>query len=168
MFSLNAPIPGQVKRLASDLYPALFGFETVRDRHTLVVKRLGDRSATEFARVEAEVRRALAGAPAFEARVTRIEYFETPARGTGPVVYLAVESPGLVALHERLVAALGAAPDIEGENYVPHVTLARGGTVSSAEELAARDVEPVTWTVEELHFWDAKREERAGTVSLPA
>lgn len=166
VYSLNAPVPGRVARLAADLFPELVAFETVRDRHTLVVKRLGD-AADEYSRLEACARRALAGTPACEARVARIDYFERPARGPAPVVYLAVESPGLVALHRRLCETFEPVPGIESEDYVPHVTLARGGDLAAARRLADREIEPVTWTITELELYDAAYGERAGVVRLP-
>ena len=167
MYSLNASIPGEAKRLAADLHPALFGFASIREDHTLVVKRFGTASLDEFAGIENRVRRTLARYPPCEARIARIDCFETPARGDGPVVYLAVESPGLREIHGLLVEEFGAAAGVEGEDYVPHVTLARGGSTEHARELAAREIEPVAWRIEELHFYDARHGERAGVVSLP-
>lgn len=167
MYSLNAPIPGEVRRLAADLHPDLFGFASIREEFTLVVKRLGTPAPGEFAGIESRARRVLAGAPPCEARIAGIDAFELPARGDGPVVYLAVESPGLREIHDRLAAEFGTAADIEGEHWVPHVTLARGGSMDRVERLTARGIEPITWTIDSLHFYDARHGERAGTVSLP-
>jgi 2'-5' RNA ligase len=164
VYSLNVPAPGRVKRLAADLHPRLVGFERVRERHSLVVKRF---AAEDYNRLYERARRALAGTPAVEARATTIDSFDDPVRGPGPVVYLAVESPGLFAIHERLVEAFGAIPDLEGPDYVPHVTLARGGSAEQVQELRALDIEPVEWTVSELVFYDAVHDERVSTVSLP-
>jgi len=97
-----------------------------------------------------------------------VDYFARPPRGPGPVVYLAVESPGLRRLHRRLVERFGAVPGLEGDDYVPHVTLARGGDPAAAERAATRDVEPVAWTVSELEAWDAERREAIGRIDLPA
>lgn len=166
MFSLNVPVPGSVSRLANELQPALFGFERVRDEHTLLAKRIGD--PDNFDARTHEVRRALRGQPAFEVQVTGVDYFAQPAVGTAPVVYLTVESPGLRALHDSLVDEFGAIDGLEGADYTPHVTLARDGDVASAERAAEHDVEPVTWTVTELEFFDAQYREVAGRVSLPA
>jgi 2'-5' RNA ligase len=168
VFSLNVPVPGAVRRLASDLHPALVGFESVRAEPTLVAKRLGAPGPGEYDAVQKRVRRALVGAPAFEARIDGVGVFREPPSGPSPVVYLAVESPGLAALHDRLVEAFEPVPDLEGESYVPHVTLARGGDADAAERLAGREVEPVTWTVTELEFYDARHGEPAGTIPLPA
>jgi len=176
VFSLNVPVPGEVRRLAGDLRARLLAFDSVRERHTLVVKRLGGdggrgrRGDAEGGRdrIEGEVRQALAGTPAFEARVTGIETFAEPVTGPAPVVYLAVESPGLWRVHERLVDRLGAVEGLEGPAYTPHVTLARGGSQEAADRLAGEPIEPVTWTVSELHFFDAGYGERLGRLPLPA
>ena len=113
--SLNVPVPGRVSALASELRPALTPFERVREWHTLVVKRLGDAEPTGL---DERVRRALSGAPAFEARVAGIGAFREPAAGPGPVVYLAVESPGLVEVHRQLCGVFGTVSGIEGDDYV--------------------------------------------------
>lgn len=167
MYSLNVPVPGRVARLAADLAPQLAGFERVRHDHTLVVKRLGSPEPHEFSRVQTRVREALAGLPPFEARVSGVDVFEQPAAGPAPVVYLAVESPGIQQAHERLLREFPPAAGVEGEDYVPHVTLARGGDRATARRLAGRDLGPVDWTVEELVFWDADHGGAAGTVRLP-
>lgn len=165
--SLNVPVPGRVKRVAADLQPDLYGFERVRHRHTLVVKRFGERTPTEYARLVPEVRRAAAETTPFEVRVTGIETFERPTHGADPVVYLAVEGPGLMALHERLCEAFEPIEGLEGEAYVPHVTLARGGSASERDRLRTREIDPVGWRVNELVLWDATHEEVATRLSLP-
>jgi 2'-5' RNA ligase len=168
VYSLNVPVPPAVERLAADLSPKLVAFDRIRDRHTLVCKRF-EADEAEYDHLRERLRVALSPTPAFEARITGIDAFETPTHGPGPVVYLAVESSGLHDLHRRLVAAFGAVDgDLEGEAYVPHVTLARGGGGTSAiERLRAVDVDPITWTVSELHLWSRARREAAWTVSLP-
>jgi len=168
VYSLNVPVPGDVERLAEDLRPELLGFETVRERHTLVCKRLGDAPPGGVPRLREQVRTALAGAPAFEARIAGIDYFVDPPLGEGPVAYLAVESPGLRRVHDRLLPEFSAVEAFEGDDYAPHVTLARGGDAAAARRLAERDIEPVTWTVDELVVWDAKYEESVATFPLPA
>lgn len=161
MDSLNVPVPGAVRRVAADLAPALAPFDRIRERPSLVCKRFESRVD------RAAVRTALAGAPAVEARVTGVDYFAEPPRGPAPVVYLAVESPGLRRIHERLVERFGAVPGLEGADYVPHVTLARGGDRAAAER-AAGGVEPVTWTVSRLEAWDAERRVAVGRFDLPS
>jgi len=167
VFSLNVPVPGEVRRLGGELRPWLAAFESIRERHTLVAKRLDDTAEGGRARVEGRARRALAGAPAFEARVTGIDFFAEPTAGTAPVVYFEVESPGLIQLHERLVDVFGALDGVEGPEYTPHITLARGGAMETAERLAEREIDPVTWTVSELRFFDVRYREWVGKVSLP-
>jgi len=169
VYSLNVPLPGDVPALATELARALPGARArTRGEHTLVAKRLGTGGRGAFQRQAARARDVLAGAPVFEVRVAGVDYFPDPETGAAPVVYLAVESPGLDALHARLCEAFDPVDGIEGEAYAPHVTIARGGSVDAAERLAARDIAPIEWTVTELHFWDAERGQRAGTVSLPA
>jgi len=176
VFSLNVPVPGVVRRLASDLQPRLLDFERVRDDHTLVVKRFPDSElangppAHQLATLRERLRPVIDGLPAVEAQITGIDSFEQPVRGDGPVVYLAVESPGLRQIHRSLVDAFGAIEELEGEAYTPHVTLARGGStaaVAAAEQLQERDIEPVSWTVSELVVWDARHREPAARFSLP-
>jgi len=165
VYSLNVPVPGSVRRLANDLAPRLTAFDRVRDRHSLVVKRFeGER---DHHALRERLRTVLRGAPAFELRIAGVDAFETPLRGPGPVVYLAVESPGLRALHERLVEAFGAVEDLEGDEYVPHVTLARGGDVDDPAAVVG-DVEPVTWTASSLDLWDAQYRETVASIPLPA
>lgn len=170
MYSLNAPVPGEVERLADDLLPTLTAFEQIRERHALLVKRLGDVEAARVGpdRLAERLRPVLSGTPAFEARISEIDYFADPPLGSGPVVYLAVESPGLRRLHLRLVESFGAVDDLEGESYVLHVTLARGGSVDVAARLADTEIEPITWTVSELLLWNQEYREVVRRISLPA
>ncbi|KAB1197678.1 MULTISPECIES: 2'-5' RNA ligase family protein [Haloferax] len=165
MYSLNVPVPGRVARLASDLFPYLAPFDRVRDRHTLVCKRFEE---TDLDRLREQLRQTLRGAPAFEARVTGIDFFERPPRGSAPVVYLEVESPGLEELHWRLVDEFGAIDDLEGDDYAPHVTLARGGSVADARAVASQHVEPVEWAVSHVDLYDGNFRESVASISLPA
>lgn len=164
MFSLNILAPGDVERLASDLFPHLSPFEKVRDRHTLVVKRL--EAEESLPHLRERFRGILADRPPFEVRTDGIDYFGRPTRGEGPVVYLRIESPGLYDLHDALCREFGIVADMEGPEYTPHVTLARGGRIADAEELAARDVDDVQWTVNELAVWDARYREAAARLPL--
>jgi len=207
VFSLNVPLPPAVSRLAGALRPGLTGFDRVRERHTLVCKRFGvddvrDKSggapparADALDRLRTDLRRPLAGTAPFEVAVTGVDAFESPSAGSAPVVYLAVESDGLVRLHRRLCAAFGAVEGIEGGDYIPHVTLARGwsaGQVESDSEgedgadgervdgvdkrgagvdgaldrLRGVAVEPVRWRVHALDWYDPTAREVAATVEL--
>jgi 2'-5' RNA ligase len=169
VYSLNAPVPGEVERLASALFPKLTAFDRVRERHALLIKRLGDVEAAEIGpdQLADRLRPVLSGTPAFEARISEIDYFADPPRGSAPVVYLAVESPELLRLHRRLVEAFGAVDDLEGESFVLHVTLARGGSVDAAARLAETEIDPITWTVSELQLWNQQYREVVRRIPLP-
>ncbi|QLG50052.1 2'-5' RNA ligase family protein [Natrinema halophilum] len=166
MYSVNVPVPGRVRRLADRLYPELVGFETVREDHSCLLKRLGE--ADHVAQLQHRAHRALEGAPAVEAEITGIDYFADPPLGSAPVVYLAVESPGLEEIHATLTDAFEPVDGLEGRDYVPHVTLARGGHAETAQRLADREIEPVRWTVSELEFWDGTYKLPVSRISLPA
>lgn len=131
----------------------------------MLIKRLGDGA---FPPLAERARQALAGTPPVEVRVDGIDYFEQPTRGPAPVVYLAVQSRGLERLHERLVDELGAVGGLEGPDYTMHVTLARGGALADARELAERSVEPVSFTLSELQFYDARHDQVIRRIPLPA
>ena len=187
MFSLNVPLAPAVDRLADDLHPKLSGFDRVRERRTLVCKRFGvadvrdgepegadeaDRDVPSrqaaLDRLRVRLRRPLAGTDPFEVAVTGIDVFDAPRSGSRPVVYLAVESDGLVHLHRRLCAAFGAIEGIEGEEYVPHVTLARGGNPEpgAVADLVAAEFDPIRWRVHALDVWDPEYREVAASVDL--
>lgn len=166
VFSLNVPLPGDVARLATDLARAMpSATPRQRGEHTLVVKRLGTDDSPP-AVVEARAREVLSEQPPFAARITGVDWFEEPTSGPGPVVYLTVESPGLIDLHAHLCEAFDPVPDVEGDDYTPHVTIARGGDPEVARRLLDREIEPVEWVVDELAFYDAQRHLDAGRVSL--
>lgn len=160
MFSLNAPVPSGVSRLAAGLAA---GCRTarVRQRHSLLVKRLGDGR-----RVSDRIRTALQEAEAtpFAVRTGDLEVFHDPPMGPGPVVYLTVESPELERLHRMLCGLFDPVGDIEGEGYVPHVTVARGGDAAS---LLDQPVDPREWTVNRLIVRDADHELDVETIALP-
>jgi 2'-5' RNA ligase len=160
VYSLNVPVPDDVARLASGLAAECYTAD-VRTRHTLVCKRLGD----NFRRSSRQAREALAGLGPFELRVAELASFDVPTSGAAPVVYLAVESPGLLEAHERLCDVFEPRPGLEGEEYDPHVTVARGG---DAGDLLGRAVEPVTWVTEGLEFWDPENRVVVERLSLPA
>lgn len=162
MLSLNVPVPGQVRATVDRLRPHL---NDDRRDYTLVCKRVGAPPATAERK---RVRRALEGWGPFEVRITGLATFDRPASGEGAVLYLAVESRPLEALHDRLCEVVDPVSDIEGAGYVPHVTVGRTTDPDRREAVLARSVEPVTWTVEALEFWDARHAETAGRISLPA
>lgn len=161
MLSLNAPVPSEISRLAVGL-AASCRTARVRERHSLLVKRLGDgRSVPD--RVRAALREVEA-AP-FAVRTGPLEAFHDPPMGPGPVVYLTVDSPELERLHDVLCARFEPAGAIEGDGYVPHVTVARGG---DAGDMLDASVEPREWTVDRLVVRDADRDLDIETVALPA
>jgi 2'-5' RNA ligase len=169
VYSLNIQVPAPVAQLASNLARDLPGAHArTRDEHTLLVKRLGGQDGFEAERLPSRVRQAILGTAPFEVAVTGVEVFEEPETGTGPVVYLAVESPGLVALHERLCEEFEPVAHLEGDEYVPHVTIARGGDLGVAKSVAEREVEAVTFEVTDLVIWDAERSLATTRFSLPA
>lgn len=143
----------------------LADFESVRTTPTLVLKRF-DGSLSAHA-IESEIRLALADSSPFAVRLEGIGTFEDPVSGAGPVIYLAVESPGLEGLHTQLVDRFDALEGLEGDDYVPHVTLARGGGMDGEYyELEDAAIDPLEWTVSELWFWDARLQERTGRLAL--
>lgn len=174
MFSLNLAVPGSVARLADELYPQLVAFDTIREQHTLVVKRFDDATLAagspdhQLSTLRKQLPTVLAGTPAFDVRVVSIDSFAEPIRGTGPVVYLTVEAPGIWPLHEQLVDDYEAVAGLEGDDYVPHITLARGGSTDDVERLANQSIEPISWTVSELLLWDSRYREALTRYSLPA
>lgn len=171
MYSLNVPVPGLVSREASALQPHLVsaGVDRFRERHSLLVKRFeGQGETASLPHLRERLRTCLRGQPAFEVRLAGVDAFDDPPRGPGPVVYLAVESPGLDALHERLVDAFGAVDGLEGDDYTPHITLGRGGSVDDETLSSLPAIEPVTWTVSELLVYDSRYRETAARISLPA
>ncbi|MDL0131163.1 2'-5' RNA ligase family protein [Halobacterium salinarum] len=175
MYSVNAPVPAAVNELAAELRPALTEFDRVRERHeqTLLVKRVPASDRKELRTAWQTAQDALDGAPAVEARVSEVDTFENPPNGSSPVVYLAVESPGIHRLHERLCSVFDPVPVMEGgDDYDPHVTLARDADGfqgrRAVDAIDGRQVGPVTWTIDELYLYDAEYGERVDTLSLPA
>ncbi|GAB7009770.1 2'-5' RNA ligase family protein [Halorubrum trueperi] len=195
MFSLNVPLPPAVGHFADDLHPKLTGFDSVRDRHTLVCKRfgvedvpdhafVGDRDgggtadlpgsdarpskSDALAALRENLRSSLSGIGPFDVAVTGAETFDAPASGSRPVVYLAVESDDLGRVHRRLCAVYGAIEGIEGDAYVPHVTLARGGNPEPGvvADLVAAEFEPIRWRVHALDLYDPEFREVAATIAL--
>lgn len=166
MYSLNVPVPGRVARLREAMRPKLTAFE-VREDPSLVLKRLGSPSDAERPRVAEQVRTALAGVGPLDLTIERVGCFERPPLGAGPVVYLAVESGDLRRAHDRLLEPFPPVDGVEGDDYVPHVTLARGGDVDRARDLAGPVPDPVAWSAGELRFHDADRGGTVGRLSLP-
>lgn len=160
MYSCNVTVPPELSRLARGLASDCFE-ATARDRHSLLLKRLGDGRPSTLAR---EIREELAGTGPFEARISGVDVFSQPPVGPAPVAYLVVESPPLVEAHETLCALSDPVERLEGEGYVPHITIARGG---DAGRLAGRSVEPRLWTIDSLSVWSTEYDEVVERISLP-
>lgn len=169
MYSLNVPVPSSVGRLATDLAHELPAARArTREDRTLVCKRLGAPDGPAADRLAPRIREAISGTPPFEAATAGVDCFENPPTGSGPVVYLAIESPELHALHERLCEAFEPIEGLEGDEYTPHVTIARGGDPEMAARLIDRDVDRVTFAVTELVLWDGERSLATTRFPLPA
>ena len=159
-YSLNAPVPSDVARLAAGLASECLTADA-REHHSVVVKRIGGND--DYRQGLPRLREALADAAPVAVRAAGVEAFRQPTTGRGPVAYLAVESPGLVGLHERCCAVIDPFPGLEGSAYVPHVTVARGG---DADRLVGREAGLVEWTVDRLEVWDAERRTAVESISL--
>ncbi len=163
MYSLNVPVPSAVARRAGRVAARLPGARNRRrGEHTLVVKRLGE---TGPHRLSARAREVVSGHAPFGARVARIDRFDSPPVGSGPVVYLAVDSPAIETLHTELCDRFPPVADLEGDAYVPHVTVARGGDEAAIERVLG-PIEPIEWTVTELAVWDGQRDQPVEQVTL--
>lgn len=168
MFSVTVPVPESVRERSRALRPALSSFDRIRperSRH-LVAKRLPAETRREFLADARRVNAALDAVEPVEITITGLDTFPDPPRGPGPVAYLAVESPGLERIHDRLVTAFDAVPGLEGPDYVPHLTLARGGPPSAARTLLERSFEPISFTAETLRLYDRDREQAVETIRL--
>ncbi len=170
MYSVNVPVPPAVRRLASELRPALRGFDRVRPARTrtLVLKRLPATDRRTYLQAARDAKAALAGTPPFDIRVTGVDVFWDPPRGPAPVAYLSVEGQELQAIHERLLEVFDPVEGLEGADYVPHVTLARGGSAEAVDPLEGREIDPVQVTVDTLELYDSDHAERIESISLPA
>lgn len=181
MFSLNVPLPPAVARLAADLHLKQSGFGRLRDRHTLVCKRFGVEDVPDrvgsgagapkpaaLAALREDLRPLLAGTDPLDVAVTGLDVFDAPASGSRPVAYLAVESNALARLHHQLCAAYDAVEGIEGDDYVPHVTVARGGNPEPGvvADLVSAEIDPIRWRVGAMEVYDPEFREVAATIEL--
>lgn len=184
MFSVNVPLPPAIGRVADDLHPKLAGFDRIRERHTLVCKRIGaddvvdpdgenghnpDRSRA-LDRLQRILRPILADIDPFGVAITGIGTFGAPTAGPGPVVHLTVESDPLVRLHHRLCTAFDPVEGLEGDAYVPHVTLARGRESVDddrmEEGVVDLNIDPIVWRVDGIDLYDTAVREVAERVDL--
>lgn len=168
MHSLNAPVPAVIAERRDDLVDQLSTFERHREHLTLVVKRFGERSPGALVHLEHQLEDILTRWGPIEARITGVDAFVDPPGGPAPVVYFAVDSPGLTSLHMELVDRFGMAdPTIEGDRYVPHITLARGGSRVGLSEVTGHPIEPIDWVIDELVLWTARYDRPITHLQLP-
>jgi len=170
VFSVIVPVPPAVRDLARELRPALTGFDRIRPARSrrLVLKRLPADDRREYLEAARRAKRVLAETAPFEVRITGTGVFRDPPRGPAPVAYLAVESEGLQRAHERLVEEFDAVAGLEGADYVPHLTLARGGPHDAPAALTERDVDPISFTASKLDCYDSEHTERVESIQLSA
>jgi 2'-5' RNA ligase len=174
MFSINVPVPTEVARVRETLYHELAGFERIRNRHTLVLKRIdtSDSGGQRLHRVRERVRECLRSSKmpvqrSIHLKIDTIDFFDDPPAGSAPVVYFHVDSDPLRYLHLYLCGQFNPVEEIEATDYVPHVTLARGGSVDNARRVCSNvSFEPISWQVNELHIWDNRYREVGASVSI--
>lgn len=163
MYSLNVPLPGAVYRVLQSFKPVL-GDDT-RDDPTLVLKRL-DTTSMDATVIEKRVRHTLQSTAPFDVDITAVDTFDSPTTGTGTVLYLAIDSPPLHRIHDRLCDIVDPDPAVEGPNYTPHITIGRTTDADRIDTVSARDITPVSWTVTTLEFYDASTDTIHGQIAL--
>lgn len=157
MYSLNAPVPEEVIGVCERYRDRLERFENTVDEHSLLAKRFHRRSPGEIEQLGMELDERLARWSPIPARIDGFDVFVDPPVGRGPVVYLTVMSPGLVSLHRELVDTYGTViSSIEGDGYVPHVTVARGGSRTAIAAITDVAFDPIDWSIDQLVLWDAR------------
>lgn len=160
-YSLNAPLPPAVERLAAALRADFPEGVRPRERPTLVAKRIDRSEGADPGRLLARARGALevGDSGPVEARTDALGTFEF---STGPVVHLIVGG-GLRRLHCRLCRAFDP---VGGAAYVPHVTPGRGGDPDAVAAFCERSVDPVAWTVDRLVLRSGRYREPVAGLSL--
>ena len=162
MWSLNVSMPQNIVRAIREVALGASGWEEICEDPTLVIKRF--EKVDVSGHVESEIKLLLESVEPFDIEIGNLERFDVAERGSSPVLYLEVKSPGMKALHEILVDVFGSVKGVEGENYIPHITIARGGGV--------RDVDfsgfsgPTIWTAETLEFWNRDKRKKKNKVIL--
>lgn len=168
VYSLNAAIPAAAIEQRDELLEHLESFETVRDPLTLVIKRFGTPDSTALSSLERSLGEVLNEWGPMRAEIDGIDLFMDPPSGPSPVIYLGVSSHGLEALHRDLVDRFGVVdPAIEGENYIPHITIARGGPRVAIDELRDISLETHQWTIETVMLWSSRHDKPVKQFSLP-
>ncbi|MFB6188052.1 MAG: 2'-5' RNA ligase family protein, partial [Halobacteriaceae archaeon] len=164
-FSLNIPVAGEVKQETNQFTPYLTDFE-VRDHFTFVIKRFQE-DRDRIDQIQKRTRHALSGMSPFSVKITGIDCFRNPPKGDGTVVYFAVESSQLLDIHKQLCDEFGIVQPLEGDEYSPHITIARGNNEKTIETLLSQSIKPITWQVNHLEFFDPVKQELLGQVGLP-
>lgn len=168
VYSLNAVVPPAADEFRDELAEVLDPFEDRRDPLTLVVKRFGSRSNTELASLTRTLGEMLEQWGPIAAEIDGVDVFVDPPGGPAPVIYLGIRSPGLESLHRQLVDRFGVVDQaIEGAQYTPHITLARGGPRTGIDSVTNTSLPSHEWTIEELMLWTARHDSVVTRFSLP-
>lgn len=113
----------------------------------LTVEFFGETAEEEIPRLAAALAKAAGKAPAFELEIGGLGTFGSPRRPR--VVWLGIESAGLVRLHECVQAALreiGWKPD--AREFAPHLTLGRIDRLKEVRRLAEMAERRREWAAE--------------------
>ena len=162
MWSLNVSIPQNIVRAIEEVALGVRGWEEICEEPTLVIKRFEKRDLDGH--VKSEIRFLLESVEPFGIEIENLERFDVAEKGSSPVLYLEVKSPEVKALHETLVDVFGSVEGVEGENYIPHITIARGG---SGDYTVFSGLSCDTgWTVEMLEFWDRGERKKRSKIIL--
>ena len=161
MWSLNAMIPRKIAEMIHSFGPELNGWEEINTDHTLVIKRFQETNLREG--FESEMRLLLEKTDAFEIRIKGMDIFSSVPKGSSPVLYIEIESKDLRKIHGELIDVFGVVEGLEGKDYIPHITFARGhkdGLEKFEKNLDATDI------VRVLEFWDREKYKSRGKIFL--
>ncbi len=162
VWSLNVSIPQNIVRAIGEVTSELGQGGEVNEELTLVIKRFEKRDLDGH--LESEIKILLENVEPFVVEIGNLKMFDVADRGTSPVLYLEVKSRGIKLLHETLVSSFGCVEGVEGENYIPHITIARGDGVRGVD---FSDFSCSTrWTAEILEFWDRNKRKKKNKVIL--
>ncbi len=152
MWSLNAMIPRKITEMIHSFGPELNGWEDINKDHTLVIKRFQEINSRD--NFESEMRLLLEKTDPFEIRIGDIDIFSSVPKGSSPVLYIEIESRDLVKIHEKLINVFGVVEGLEGKDYIPHITIARGH--KNGFERFEKNLD-ATGIVKVLEFWDREK-----------
>ncbi len=162
MWSLNVSIPQGIVRAIEEMAPVSRGWEEIVEEPTLVIKRFEKEDLDGH--IESEIKFLLENVEPFTVEIGNLEMFEVADRGTSPVLYIEVKSIGMKLIHETLVSVFGCVKGVEGENYIPHITIARGSGVKNIDFSDFSG--PTWWTAKTLEFWDGDKRKKKNQVML--